>query len=88
VVVVSHTVEEFLGNADKVVVLSEGVVVFAGPVAELMSDPALLDRAGLKAPDVLRIQLEARGRGLDAGSFTLDPSVAASRLMDARGRRR
>ena len=88
VVVVSHTVEEFLGDADKVVVLSAGAVVFAGPAGELIDDPLLLDRAGLMAPDVLRIQMEARARGLDAGSFTLDPSVAAARLMDARGRRR
>lgn len=88
VVVVSHTVEEFLGVADRVVVLSAGAVVFSGPAAGLIDDPLLLDRAGLRAPDVLRIQMEARACGLDVGPFTLDPSVAASHLMDARGRRR
>lgn len=88
VVVVSHTVEEFLGDADRVVVLSAGAVVFAGPAARLVAEPLLLDHAGLRAPDVLRIQQEARVRGLDVGSFTLDPTAAATRLMDARGRRK
>ena len=85
VVVVSHAAEEFLGEADRVVVLSDGGMAFSGSSAEIMDDPTVLDRVGLRAPDVLRIQQGARERGCYAGPFTLDPVVAAARLAHAGG---
>lgn len=87
IVVVSHTVEEFLGIADRVLILSSGSVASSGTVLALLADPTLLDRAGLRAPDVLRVQQLAKTRGLETGPLTLNPAAAAERLAHARGRR-
>ena len=85
VVVVSHTAEEFLGSADRVMVLSEGAVKRYGPGDELVADPSGLDEAGLAAPVLLEVQLQARRKGLDVGEFTLDAARAAERIAAAGG---
>lgn len=85
VVVVSHSAEEFLGEADHVVVLDGGTVSFSGSAANVLDDPSVLDRAGLRAPDVLRVQQRAREQGIDVGPFTLDPALAAASLARAGG---
>ena len=85
VVVVSHSAEEFLAHADRVLVLAEGRPVFDGAAAELIDDPTPFAAAGLLAPDVLRAQMLARERGCDAGPFTIDPVRAAEAIVRALG---
>jgi energy-coupling factor transport system ATP-binding protein len=77
VVVVSHSAEEFLSQADRVLVLGDGRTVFDGAAEDLIADPTPFAAAGLLAPDVLRAQMLARERGCDVGRFTLDPLRAA-----------
>jgi len=85
VLVVSHAAEEFLADADAVIVLSEGAVVWSGPASDVRRDPEILSRAGLRAPDVLETQrLAAERFGFDAG-FTLEPRAAAEALAAAAG---
>ena len=83
--VVSHASEEFLSDADDVVMMSNGAVAWSGPVAELLADPSLFEVAGLRAPDVLQVQLEARRRGLTVERCTLDPEMAGAALATAGG---
>jgi energy-coupling factor transport system ATP-binding protein len=85
VVVVSHSAEEFLGEADRVLVLAQGEPVYSGRASGLIADPAPFRSAGLIAPDVLRFQMLARERGFDVGSFTLDPAKAAENAVRAGG---
>jgi len=85
VVVVSHTAEEFLGEADRVMVLSGGRSAWYGRADELIDDPSPLEEAGLAAPALLEVQVRARACGLDTGPFTLDPLVAAERLASVGG---
>lgn len=85
VVVVNHSAEEFLGEATRVLLLASGEVAFSGTAASLVADPSPFERAGLRAPDVLRVQMRARERGVDAGPFTLDPTLAAENLARAGG---
>ncbi len=85
VVVVSHSAEEFLGAADRVLVLAEGSPVYDGSAAELVADPAPFAAAGLLAPDVLLVQMRARALGCTVGPYTLDPVVAARSLASALG---
>ncbi len=85
VVVVSHSAQEFLAEADRVLVLARGEAVFNGPADALIADPSPFAEAGLSAPEVLRFQLLARERGADPGPFTLDPEVAARNVRRARG---
>ena len=83
VAVVSHSAEEFLGVADRVLVLAGGRPSFDGPAEALIADPARFAAAGLLAPDVLRAQMLARARGCEVGAFTLDPLHGADALARA-----
>ena len=85
IVVVSHGAEEFLGEADRVLVLSQGSTAFAGTGAALVADPGQFGAAGLVAPDVLRFQVLAREHGCDVGALTLDPDEAAERVCRGGG---
>jgi energy-coupling factor transport system ATP-binding protein len=85
VLVVSHDLEEFLGIADRVLVLHEGAVSFWGATDELLASPEAFARAGLTVPPVLQTMHEAAARGL-AVIPTLDPHVAAESLLAAWGR--
>ncbi|MDO9176323.1 MAG: ATP-binding cassette domain-containing protein, partial [Actinomycetota bacterium] len=85
VVVVSHSASEFLGEADRVVLLAGGGCAFEGPAAELIARPALFDEAGLEAPDVLRIQQLAAENGAPLPRFSIDPDEAAALLLAAGG---
>jgi energy-coupling factor transport system ATP-binding protein len=85
VVVVTHDAEELLGEADRVIVLRDGVVVHSGPAAGLVAAPAVFAASGLLAPDVLRAQLLAGARGAELPPFTLDPRAAAAALDTAVG---
>jgi energy-coupling factor transport system ATP-binding protein len=83
VVIVSHSAEEFLGAADRVLVLSDGRSVYDGLAVDLVSDPSPFALAGLLAPDVLRAQMLAQPCGCRVDSFTLDPIDAAAALARA-----
>jgi energy-coupling factor transport system ATP-binding protein len=85
VVIVSHTAEEFLGEADRVVMLAGGREVFSADAESLMQRPEAFAEVGLAAPDVLKLQLAARSRGIDTGPFTLDPVRAAEAIARAGG---
>jgi energy-coupling factor transport system ATP-binding protein len=85
VVVVTHDPEEFLPDADRVLVLAGGTQVFSGAPALLLADPSPLAAAGLEAPPVLRVQLLMRAAGAALPMLTLDPGLAADVLASARG---
>jgi len=85
VVVVSHAAEEFLGFADRVLVLEAGRCAWYGSADELIAHPETLVTHGLVPPDVLEVQRLAALAGLDAGAFTLDPVAAATALATAGG---
>jgi energy-coupling factor transport system ATP-binding protein len=85
VVVVSHSAEEFLGDADRLLLLRRGETAFWGPAEDAVADPAVFDASELSAPPVLRVQQLARERGADVGAFVLDPIAAATRLARAGG---
>jgi energy-coupling factor transport system ATP-binding protein len=89
VLVVTHDPEEFLADADVVLVLLDGRTAYAGNVAGLLEALPALDAAGIAEPgEVVRAQLlaEARGVRLD-GPIALDPVAAAGRLARAAGER-
>ncbi len=83
VVVVSHDAEEFLGEADSVLVLSQGAEMFSGPPSELLADPSLLTAAGVGIPPLIEAQLLARDAGFDMPTLYATPEGAAERLSAA-----
>lgn len=83
VVVVSHSAEEFIGDADELVILADGQVAFSGPSSDAIDDPEVFERAGLQAPEVLAVLQAARERGFDVPQFALNPVEAAHALQRA-----
>ncbi|MDR3686046.1 MAG: ATP-binding cassette domain-containing protein [Coriobacteriia bacterium] len=85
IVVVSHSAAEFLGEADRVLLLAGGRTAFEGAADRLVADPSAFERAGLAAPDVLRVQLLATQAGATLTGFSLEPDAAASLLTPEGG---
>lgn len=83
VVVVTHDAEEFIDEADRVVVLLEGRVDFCGALEELLLDPASLEKPGLRPPPLLELQLRLRREGLPLPEISLEPAVVASHVAHA-----
>ena len=80
VVVVTHDPEEFLATADRVLALQGGTVVFAGGVVELYESRSVYERAGLRLPEIVMVQLLARERGMPSMQVSLDPEEVAGAL--------
>lgn len=85
VALVTHDPGEFLGEADRVLVLDAGCTRFWGDAAQLIADPSPLAEAGVEVPPVLQVQAAAHARGLDAGKPTMDVAGAARALARAGG---
>ncbi len=85
IVVVSHSAQEWLGAADRVVLLSAGRVSWQGTAEALVADPEQYRRAGLRAPDVVEVQRLARAAGHALDHYELDPLEAARALLAGGG---
>jgi energy-coupling factor transport system ATP-binding protein len=89
VVIVSHDPDEALQIADDVLLLVEGTAVYAGPVAELLDQPTPLTEADLPVPEVLRVSVMLRSRGVAVPrTRTIDPLHEADAVADALGGQR
>ena len=70
VVLVSHSMEEFARNVDRIVVLSDGKVYMEGTPAQVFARSAELERVGLDVPQVTKVAAALKRRGL-----SIDPAV-------------
>ena len=63
IILVSHSMEDILRTATRLVILAAGRLVGEGVPYELFRDTALIERASLDIPHILRLerQLEAAG---------------------------
>jgi energy-coupling factor transport system ATP-binding protein len=81
VVVVTHDAEEFLEDADGVLLLRDGRAAYSGHVAGILAEAERLDAQGLWwPPEVVRSQILASRAGHDTGPVVLDPELAAEKL--------
>ena len=70
VVLVSHSMEEIARNVYRIIVLSDGHVLMSGAPREVFARGEELVAAGLDVPQVTRIAMALRARGL-----AIDPAV-------------
>lgn len=84
IVVVTHDAEDFLPHADRVLALSVGAAAFLGTVGEVFERHAEYEEAGLRLPELVRLQLAAQERGLPVARVEFDPVAAADALLAAR----
>lgn len=87
VVLVSHSMEEIAKNVERIVVLSDSHVLMSGSPREVFARGEELVAAGLDVPQVTRIAmaLRARGLALDPAVYTVDELSAALAAMKKGG---
>ena len=70
VILVSHSMDEIAQNVDRILVLKSAHVLMQGTPAEVFARGEELISAGLDVPQITRIAMELKRRGLD-----IDPAV-------------
>ena len=70
IVLVSHSMDEIAQNVDRIVVLSDSHVLMSGTPCEVFSHGDELLRAGLDVPQITRVAMALKERGL-----AIDPAV-------------
>ncbi len=74
IILVSHSMEDVAGYADRLIVMNKGEKAFDGSVREVFSHYRELEEMGLAAPQVTYIMNELKNRGLnvDTTAITID----------------
>ena len=74
VVLVSHSMDEIAENVDRTAVLSDAGVVMSGTPQEVFSRSEELEAVGLTVPQVTKVAMELRRRGVavDASVYTVE----------------
>ena len=77
-VLVSHSMDEIAQNVDRILVLKDAHVLMNGTPAEVFARGEELLSAGLDVPQVTRVAMELKKRGLD-----IDPAVYTVEALEA-----
>ena len=74
VILVSHSMDEIAENVDRIAVLSDAGVVMSGTPQEVFSRSEELEAVGLTVPQVTKVAMELRRRGVavDASVYTVE----------------
>ena len=70
IILVSHSMEEIAQNVDRILVLKDAHILMSGAPAEVFARGEELISAGLDVPQITRVAMALRARGLD-----VDPAV-------------
>ena len=70
IILVSHRMEEIAQNVDRILVLKEAGILMSGAPAEVFARAGELLSAGLDVPQVTRIAMALKARGVE-----IDPAV-------------
>ncbi len=68
VIIVSHSMEDIAGMADRIVVMNKSAVAMQGSVDEIFSKGDELRSMGLNVPEITEIFAKLRARGIDVPS--------------------
>ena len=74
VVIVSHSMEDMARYCDNVLVMSGGKLIMNGSRDEIFADSEALGNAGLDIPQITKLMILLRERGIDvdSGIYTLE----------------
>ena len=74
VVIVSHSMEDMARYCDRILVMSGGKLIMSGTRDDIFADSAALGEAGLDIPQITKLMLLLRERGVDvnSGIYTLE----------------
>lgn len=85
-VLATHDLDRLPRLAERVAVLAEGRLLAAGPAARILGDSALLQRAGLRPPLLVRLGARLAARGLLPAPLPADEDEAEALLSEALAR--
>ncbi len=86
IILVSHSMEDVAGYADRLIVMNNGEKAFDGSVREVFSHYRELEKMGLAAPQVTYIMNELKNRGLDVDTNAITIDEAKKSILKALGR--
>ncbi len=86
IILVSHSMEDVAGYADRLIVMNKGEKAFDGSVREVFSHYRELEKMGLAAPQVTYIMNELKNRGLDVDTNAITIDEAKKSILKALGR--
>ncbi len=81
VIIVSHSMEDMARRCDNIVVMSHSKVLLNGTRDEVFSKPEVLTSAGLDIPQITRLMLLLKARGVDVGDGIYTVDRAESELL-------
>lgn len=87
VIIVSHSMEDIAGMADRIVVMNNSTVAMQGSVDEVFSRGNELREMGLNVPEITEIFSKLRARGIDVPTnvYTVEQGTAILRNLIERG---
>lgn len=88
VIIVSHSMEDMAERCDRIAVLGNGRLLAEGDVAQVFSSPEILLEAGLDVPEVTRISMLLKDKGLDLGDSIYRVDQAADLIAKLIAERR
>ena len=78
IILVSHSMDEIAQNVDRILVLKGAHILMSGTPAEVFARGGELMAAGLDVPQVTRVAIALKQRGLD-----IDPAVYTVEALEA-----
>lgn len=78
IIISTHDLDAFLPIADRAIVMKEGGIHFEGGVRELVSNPLILEEAGLEVPAMVRFAFRLKGQGIG-----IDNPLNMEEILDA-----
>ena len=85
ILLVSHSMEEIAQNADRIVVLKGGKCLMTGTPHEVFAHAEELEEVGLDIPQVTKVALALRRRGLDIDGAVYTVEELKSALLRLKG---
>lgn len=89
VILVSHSMEDIARVADKIIVMNKSNLVMFDKTKEVFSKGRELEKIGLRVPQITKIMLDLREKGLNVpeGILTVDEAMdCISSLLDKEGK--
>ena len=77
---ITHNMEEVV-DADRVIVLAQGLIQADGAPGQVFADRPLLNRAGLVPPFAVRMQTDLAERGMDWSKICLDTQTLSQEIL-------
>ena len=77
IILVTHSMEDAACVASRLIVMQEGKLLLSGSPANVFAQSELLERSGLTVPQVTKIMMELKKRGLpiQTGCYTVEQAV-------------